>query len=324
MFGRKLFGTVFTFILLAYVNTPLLAEAAEKKSLYVYTSIYKEFITPIQKEFEKQNPTIDLQIFQSGSEKIQAKVEAELLSGKPQADVLLTSDPFWAYDLQKRGLGGNKETPAKLDVNYYSLMVLIVNKSFAESERPKSFLDLKDVKYKNLVQMGSPLESGTMFSAVAYLSHKFGWKYFSDLRANGIASNGGNSSVIEKVESGEKKIGMVLLENALASKKRGSPIDIVYPSDGAIPVPSVEVILQASKVKDEAHKFSDFLRSKTGQELLRDGYMYSIRKDVTAPEGAKHLDVVTKNSDQWTPSRIEEVAKDSKKIKKLFSQTVLD
>jgi iron(III) transport system substrate-binding protein len=297
---------------------------AAKKQVYVYTSIYKEFITPIQKAFEAKNPDVDLQVFQAGSEKIQAKVEAELLSRKPQVDIILTSDPFWAYDLQKRGLSNHQGNPADLKLNYYSLMVMISHKNLAENQRPKSFSDLTKPAFKDLVQFGSPLESGTMFSSVAYLSKKYGWSYFKDLRSNGLASSGGNSTVIEKVESGEKKVGIVLLENALAAQKRGSPIEIIYPSDGSIPIPSVQVILKTTKEPGAAENFSKFIASKEGQELLRNGFMYSVNSADAAPAGARPLKLVTKNSEAWTPSRIAEVAGDAKKIKKQFNQIVLE
>ena len=118
------------------------------------------------------------------------------------------------------------------------------------------------------VQAGSPLESGTTFTTVAYLSKKYGWEFFEKLRANNLASAGGNSAVIQKVESGERKLGVCLLENALAAQKRGSPIEIIYPNDGAIPIPSVQVIMKDAAHHDAAAQFSDFLLSEDGQKLL--------------------------------------------------------
>src|SRR6478672_7662284 len=92
-------------LLLILMGLAMISPAqAAKKQLWVYTSVYKEFIAPIEKEFEAKNPGIDLQEFQAGSEKIQAKVEAELAAKKIQADVLMISDPFWGTELERRGL----------------------------------------------------------------------------------------------------------------------------------------------------------------------------------------------------------------------------
>ena len=300
------------------------AGAGEKKQLWVYTSIYKEFAAPVKAAFEKLHPDAEVQIFQGGSEKIQAKVEAEVAAGRVQADLLLTSDPFWGQELEKRGLLAPLEGGALNQTNYFSLMVLIVHKDLPAALRPASFKDLGKPELKNLIQLGSPLESGTTFSAVAYLSRKYGWGYFEKLRDNRLASSGGNSTVIQKVESGEKKVGIALLENALAAKKRGSPIEIVYPTDGAIPVPSVQVLLKDSKQRELALAFAGFLLSKEGQLLLRDGYMYSVRGDVPAPEGARPLAEVTKASTPWTPELVREVGAASKDIKKKFAALILE
>lgn len=295
-----------------------------KQQVWIYTSIYKEFISEIKEAFEKKHPNIEVQVFQAGSEKIQAKIEAELMAKKIQADLLVTSGPFWSYGLEKRGLVFKRKDGKTIDTNYNSLAVLIYNKSTPEATRPKSFQDLTKPEYKKQVQFGSPLESGTAFATVAYLSDKYGWEFFNKLGQNHLASSGGNSTVIQKVESGEKKFGIVILENALAAIKKGSPIGVIYPSDGAIPIPSVQVILKDSPNKTEAELLSNFLLSKEGQNILRKGYMYSVRSDVSAPEGALNLSQVTKNSTPWTPERFAKFDEDSKNIKKKYSESVLE
>ncbi|HUP58625.1 MAG TPA: extracellular solute-binding protein [Bdellovibrionota bacterium] len=292
---------------------------AAKKELWVYTSIYKEYATPLAAAFEAKHPEYSVQVFQGGSEKIQAKIEAELVAGKPQADILLTSDPFWSADLEKRGVA-----LAKPEKNYYSVMVLIAHQSVPSEQRPKSFVELTEPRFDRMIQSPSPLESGTAFSTVALLSRKYSWEYIRKLAGNHLASAGGNSSVIQKVESGEKKIGIVLLENALAAKKRGSPIDVIYPADGAIPIPSVQVRLKGSGNPEGAAKFAGFVLSAEGQGLLRNGYMYSVRKDVGAPEGAPTYQDVVKRSVPWDAALIQEVAAQSKEIKKRFAALVLD
>lgn len=309
---------------LALSAAPAYAAPETKSEVWVYTSIYKEFIAPIEAAFEKANPGIDVQVFQAGSEKIQAKVEAEILAKSPQADIMLTSDPFWSLDLKTRGLTAERAGHDAVETNYYSLMVMIAHKDFPKDKRPTSFNDLTKPELKGLVQLGSPLESGTMFSTVAYLSKKYGWDFFTKLRANGIASNGGNSAVIEKVQSGEKKVGVVLLENALAAQKRGSPLEIIYPSDGSIPIPSVQVILKDAKNKENAQKFADFVLSEAGQKLLVDGFMYPVNKAVAAPAGARPLADVTKNSTAWTQESQLEVGKNAKDIKKKFAALILE
>lgn len=302
----------------------LVIQTHAKSEVWIYTSIYKEFIAEIEKDFESKNPNVDVKVFQAGSEKIQAKIEAELMSKKVQADLVVTSGPFWSYGLEKRGLVHSVNGKPALDTNYNSLMVLIYHNSTPAQDRPKSFKDLENPKYKKLVQFSSPLESGTAFATVAYLSEKYGWPYFDSLSQNMLASSGGNSAVIQKVESGEKKYGIVLLENALAAMKKGSPIGIIYPEDGAIPIPSIQVILKDSPNKQNAQALSQYLLSKDGQNILRKGFMYSVRKDVLPPEGAEPFEKVIKKATAWSPERFFKFEADAKNIKKQYSERILE
>ena len=298
--------------------------AHAKTELWVYSSVYKQFIAPIASAFERKYPDIEVQVFQAGSEQIQAKVEAEILARRPQADFVMTSDPFWPSQLESRGFLYRPKTGPAVQTNYYSLMVMIALRSFPKAQRPKKWSDLADPRFNHIEQMGSPLESGTTFVATAYLSDRYGWDFFDKLRANVIGCSGGNSTVIEKVESSEKKIGMVLLENALAAIKRASPIDIIYPEDGGIPIPSMQFIMKASPHVAAAEKFSAFLLSVEGQRLLRAGYMYSVNPAVPAPDGALPFAQATRGTTPWTPERFARFSSQSKEIKKKFDDIVLE
>ncbi|MBI4924619.1 MAG: extracellular solute-binding protein [Bdellovibrio sp.] len=321
---HKLKLWVFCFLIISPVSASPVSASVQKKQLWVYTSIYKEFAAPIKQAFEKQYPNIEVNIFQAGSEKIQTKIEAELLAKKTQADIVLVSDPFWPSTLSKRGLLHSRTKHPTIETNYYSLMIIVCHKDMPVQQRPKSFIDFTKPEFKKLIQFGSPLESGTMFVTIAYLSQKYGWEYFEKLRDNQLASQGGNSTVIQKIESGEKKIGIVLLENALAALKRGSPIDIVYPTDGGIPIPSVQVILKDSPSKEEASVFADFLLSKEGQMYLRNGFMYSVNKDVPPPEGAKNMSLATNLKNLWTEDFVQKISLHGQDIKKKFSKLILE
>lgn len=296
---------------------------AQKKEIWVYTSMYKEFITPMKNAFEAKNKDVSVKVFQSGSEKIQAKVEAELIAKRPQADLVMISDPFYLALLEKRGLLAKRSNGSFFENNYYSVMVILCHKNVPQEQRPKSFADLTKPAFKNQVQMGSPLESGTMFSFVAYMSRKHGWKYFELMRDNKLASNGGNSTVIQKIESGEKKCGVALIENVLASQKKGSPIEVIYPADGSFVIPSTQGTFASSKNVETANAFGAFVMSKEGQQIVRTGFMHSIRDDVDAPDGSKKLKEIADIS-VWDKKFISEVGEQSKEIKKKFSQLILE
>ncbi|MGZ3775889.1 MAG: extracellular solute-binding protein [Bdellovibrio sp.] len=313
----------YSYLLLLFLFITSVARGQQK--LWVYTSTYKEYSSKLKKAFEAKHPGIEVQIFQAGSEKIITKVEAEFFAKRPVADVIMISDPTWASGLEKRDLLTKRSTEKlALEKNYYSVMVLITHKKFPKEKRPLKFLDLTKPTYKNLIQMGNPLESGTTFTAVSLLEKKYGWDFFKKLKDNEISANGGNSAVIQKVETGEKQIGIVLLENALAAQKRNSPIEIIYPQDGAIIIPSVQMTLKNSANKELASQFTDFVLSSEGQEILRSGYMYSVRKDVKEPEGAISFVELNKSAQILSEKQIDEIEAQAKSIKKNFSEIVLE
>ncbi len=315
--------TCFVLFLGVILGISTLSPAADaKEQLWVYTSVYKEYISLVKKAFEEKNPNIEVMVFQGGSEKLQAKVEAELTANSPQVDVVMTADPFWAHEIEKRGLA--LPGSPTIETTYYSIMVMVAHKDYPADKRPKSFQDLTKSEFKGLVQMGSPLDSGTMFSTVAVLSRKYGWDYFKKLRDNQVAANGGSSAVLQKIESGEKKVGIALLENILSNLKRQSPIVMLYPEDGAIAIPNMHFTMKTSKHAVAAELFRKYLVSKDGQNLLRTGNMYTVRKDVLPPEGSKTLAEITKNALPWTPELVDAIATDAKKIKKKFSELVLE
>jgi ABC-type Fe3+ transport system substrate-binding protein len=71
-------------------------------------------------------------------------------------------------------------------------------------------------------------------------------------------------------------------------------------------------------------QFADFVLSSDGQKLLRNGFMYSVRKDVDAPEGAPPFKTIMKGSIEWTPELLSEIGKDAKDIKRKFAEYVLE
>ena len=171
--------------------------------------------------------------------------------------------------------------------------------------------------------MGNPLESGTNFTTLAAWVDRFGWKFVDDLAKNQIASAGGNSTVIQKVESQEKKMGVALLENILAVKDKGSPVEPIYPTEGGVLIPNVQVMMKASSHAVAAGKFMDYLVSLEGQRLLSRGYLYPVLASAPAPKGARALKDLGPRI-EITPELIRKTLPLMKSMKQKFSERVLE
>ena len=78
-------------------------KSAEKQTLWVYTSLYKDTINRLKPMLAQDFPNVEFKWFQAGSEDIATKVNAEILSGRVQADVMISSDRFWYEELAQSG-----------------------------------------------------------------------------------------------------------------------------------------------------------------------------------------------------------------------------
>ena len=310
-----------------------------KKKLWIYTSIYKEVIETMREPLSKaMPPDVEVMWFQSGSENIASKVNAELAAGASRADLVLTSDPFWYYELKDQGCLLPYKSEAARDIpdiyvdpdGAYAgvrlpVMVIGYNPRYFtdNSGPPRSWKDLADPRFKRLISMPNPLESGSSFTAVALLQSRFGWDYFEQLRANDIIAAGGNSSVITRMETRERPVGIVLLENVLKAWDKGSPVRPVYPTDGTIPVLSPIAILRDTRNPELAKKAYDWFFSDEAQRAIVRGSMYSLIESAPSPEHSLPYTELKKSMMPWSAEILAQMFAERAVIKSRFSETVL-
>ncbi len=315
------------------------ASCSGKKKLWIYTSIYKEVIETMREPLQKAMPAdVEVVWFQSGSENIASKLNAELAAGATRADLVLTSDPFWYYELKQEGKLLPYKSPAAKDIpDIYvdpdgafagvRLPVMVIgynSRYFAnESELPKNWKDLADPRFKRLISMPNPLESGSSFTAIALLQKKYGWDFFEKLRSNDIIAAGGNSSVITRIETRERPLGIVLLENVLKAWDKDSPVRPLYPADGTIPVLSPIAILRDSRNPDLAKIAYDWFFTPEAQNAIVLGSMYSLVETAPSPGRAKPYAELKASMMPWSAEILAQMYAERASIKSKFSDTVL-
>lgn len=285
-----------------------------EREIWIYTSIYPEVIQRMDPALSEAFPGVRFRWYQKGSEQVAQRLAAELDAGGTDCDLLVTSDPFFYAELAEAGHLLAYESPAAAAVpadlrdpahRYVTvripLMVMGVNtRSLAPKDHPRRFADLGEGRYRDLVSMGDPLKSGTNFTTVAALARRDGWERFEAWRANGLLANGGNSSVTRRLESGERPVGVVLLENLLPRIEAGAPLAVVYPEDGAVPVPSPIAILAGTDEPELAKRVYDFFFGEAMQDAVVAGAMYSPLPDRGPPAGAKSWSEVERYP--WNPA----------------------
>ena len=313
----------------------------ERQTVTIYTSIYEHVIAALEPVLRDEFPDLTIRWFQRGSEDVATRLNSEIAAGRINADLVMTSDPFWYEELKEAGhlleyrSANAKRIPPDLndpDGTFVTVrvpvMVLAVNSGrVGAGERPRTFRELADPVWAGRVTMGDPNRSGSAFTAVAALARKYGWEYFRGLRRNDVVAAGGNSAVLNRVVTGEKDVGVILLENLLQAREQNPavPIEIVYPEDGAILVPSPIAIMKATAAPEAARRLYDFFLSDAGQSAIVSGWMYSPFDHITPPGGARPWrDVFSATLVPWTFEYLRDTTRQREDIKRRFNGTVLE
>lgn len=311
-------------------NQGTVTDGAPRGDLWVYTSMYRHVMDAFDPLLAERLPQVKVRWFQGGSEKVATKLEAEFAAGGSPCDVLMTSDPFLYRRLAHEGRLLKSVSPngvrtsrtlVDLDGQWEAVRVstmVMVHK--AGTDAPESFAALLEPTWKGEVVIGDPLTSGTAFTWAVAMERSFGADFFTKLRANGARVAGGNAAVLQKVEGGEAKVGVVLLENVLTAKARGSPVEEIWPSDGAVVIPGPLAILSTSRNVPAARAFADVVLSPEGQRLIRElGDMHSVDPRQPGPRTSPAIDALLTKSAAFDDAFLERGLTDGAALKARFS-----
>ncbi|HVO29239.1 MAG TPA: extracellular solute-binding protein, partial [bacterium] len=282
---RRITSLGFGLALLAAACAPrhaLAPGAPDPKIVRVYTSLYPEVIAALKPVVEAKSGE-KVEFVQGGSERIAKRLDAELAAkGGSTADILLTSDP--AY-YERLGLAGVLVPYASSEAERFPAALLDSAHRFATSRisamvigisidaaaagtKPASFKELAKEKRAFKVALGDPDFSGTNLFTAARISQKLGWDYYRSLAARKALVAGSNSTVMLRLETSTSDVGIVLLENLLASRAKGNAIGIAYPGDGAVLIPGPIALLPHAKDSKRARAVYDAILSPEAQTVM--------------------------------------------------------
>ncbi|RKH61534.1 extracellular solute-binding protein [Corallococcus sp. AB049A] len=300
--------------------------------VWVYTSMYRHVLDAFEPLLKERLPGVKVHWYQAGSEKVASRLEAERAAGAVRADVLMTSDPFLYERLAREGAFLRyasvnalriPRTLLDLDARYAAvrLSTMVLVHRVGAGDAPKSFTALVDGSWKGRAAIGDPLTSGTAFTWAVFLRARRGEAYFEGLRAKGAVVAGGNAAVLQKVESGEVDAGVLLLENALAAKAKGSPIEIIWPEDGAVVIPGPVGLFASTRNPVAAKALVDVLLSPEGQRIIVEkGDMHAVDPRLSGPRGEPGVDTLLGRAQAWTPELLEQGLLHGGDIKEAFSR----
>ena len=275
-------------------------EAARKEGKVVwYTSLVLPSAERVAKLFETAYPDIKVEVYRTGSQRILQRVMQELSANIKNVDVIHTSDAGHYVLLKEKKLLA-KYTPAGVegfpagfkdkDGYYYGLRATVNaifynTKAMSAAEAPKTWKDLLDPKWKGKMVTAHPGYSGVIATHVLALVHLYGWDYFKALSQNKlmIVQSANDPSTV--VSSGERIVAVNGGDySAYQLKKKGNPIEIVYPKEGVPLVVSPTAITAFAPHPNAARLFTDFTFTREAQQVMADSEgLYTGHPDVKYP-----------------------------------------
>ena len=307
-----------------------LVDAAKKEGKVVwYTSLVLPSAEKVAKLFETAYPGIKVEVHRTGSQRILQRVMQELQANIKNVDVIHTSDAGHYVFLKEKKLL-MQHTPAGIDKfpssfkdkdGYYYGLRATVNaivyntKAVSAAEAPKTWKDLLDPKWKGKLVTAHPGYSGVISTHVLALVHLHGWDYFKQLAQNQLMIVQSANDPATTVASGERVVAVNGGDySAYQLKKKGNPIEIVYPKEGVSLVVSPTAIASFAPHPNAAKLFTDFTFTRDLQQVMADSEgLYTGHPEVKYPDDKPKLHEL-----KLLTVEAEELEKRNEEIKKRF------
>ncbi len=275
-------------------------EAAKKEGKVVwYTSLALTSAEKVAKLFEAAYPGIKVEVQRTGSQRILQRVMQELQANIKNVDVIHTSDAGHYVFLKDKKLlmkytpaGVDRFPPSFKDKDGYhyglraTVNVIAYNtKAVSAAEAPRTWKDLLDPKWKGKLVTAHPGYSGVIATHVLALVHLHGWDYFKQLAQSKpmLVQSAVDPSGV--VASGERIVAVNGGDYTFYQiKKKGNPVEIVFPKEGVPLVISPTAIAAFAPHPNAARLFTDFIFSREVQQVLADTEgLYTGHPEVTYP-----------------------------------------
>ncbi|MDF2837371.1 MAG: iron transporter substrate-binding protein, partial [Paenibacillus sp.] len=250
----------------------------ESDEITVYTALEDDQLKEYLKSYYAQYPDVKLNIVRDSTGIITAKLLAE--KDNPQADVVWGVAATSLLVLDQNGMlepyspaGIDRIQPEFKDSNEPAHWVGIdawetaVTVNTVELEKkglaiPQSYEDLIKPEYKGLITMPNPASSGTGFLTVSGLLQLMGeekaWEYLDKLHENiGLYTHSG-SKPAKMAGTGEYPIGISFGYRGISEKESGSPVEVVFPTEGSGWDVEANALMKKDSIKKAAQDFLDW------------------------------------------------------------------
>ena len=280
-----------------------LYEAAKQEGKLVLYTVFstQEVVNEIGAAFTAKYPGLTFEGTRNTASTLFQKINQEIQAGLKVTDIFGTTDISQMMQLKEQGQLTQYEPPGKENVveahrnldpdNFYQpgaflpIIIAYNTQKISAEDAPKSWQELIQDKYKDQIATGSGAASGQVGTWALAMQQKYGWDdyvvKFSQLNPQlGRSIN----DVIPVLVSGERALGIATQGQVLTRKAQGDPLEIIYPTDGAVLVVGPYGILKNAPHPNAAKLFMNFLMSPDYSELIAEYYEQPLLENVSLGE----------------------------------------
>jgi len=287
----KRLGLVFVFGLTAVFLFSGIVTA--KETVVVYTSLENEEVVEYLKLAEKDLPDLDIQAIRLSTGELGARMLAE--RDNPQADCIWG----WAVTNMSEFVPKGMLVPYKpknwekipahfkepagfwTAIDLYAAALIPNTKVLAEKNlpMPKGWHDLLNPAYKDMLIMPNPASSGTGFLQVASLlvlldpdykskpvEQNKAWDFLEKLDKNMGQYIKSGSKPAKLTAAGEYAIGCSFAFVYSSLKRKGFPVALVFPEEGAGYELEANALLKGARHEAAAKQFLDWAISQSAMQ----------------------------------------------------------
>ena len=294
-----------TFAFSAVLGFCLAVPAAAQQRVSVYTAHTANMVERLIPEFEKATG-IKVDVVKAGSGDIINRVRAE--AANPKADVIWSigaelleanAELLEPYQPKEYAMIADAFRTSGAWLPYTGILnVFIVNtKKLKPEEYPRTWIDLAQPRFKNLVSMADAEKSGSAYMQLntfltIYGDNAAGWDKFKTV-TNNLNVSASSGAVPRFVNDGEAVVGITLEDNAYLYLKGGGPVAIVYPEDGTSAIADGMALVKRAPNPAAGKVFIDWALSAPVQEVVvQELGRRPIRKDAKPPGALKPMDQI--------------------------------
>src|SRR5580765_7887811 len=267
--------------------TPQLIEAAKKEGKVVwYTSVDLPLAEKIAKSFEAKFPGIAVRVERTGAERVFQRIGQEYASRIYAVDAVQSSDaahfivwkrdgllaPYVPEDVAQHYPAEHKDADGLFASFRVGLSVIGCNTDLVKpGDRPKSFADLLDPKWKGKIVKAHPSYSGTIMTATYELVRDLGWPYFEKLAQQNVMQVQSASDPPKKLALGERAVQADGNEyNLFQLKEAGQPVEPLYASEGTPLIVGPNGLFKNAPNPNAARLFQSYCFTAECQQLVID------------------------------------------------------